>query len=73
MNTMHMPGFTAEASFYTMARHYQWIRNPSAESGKHGVIPQQFALPYSSGWIEHCFYVAGYKICGLYNWCIHLW
>jgi hypothetical protein len=41
MNTMNMPGFTAEASLYTTTRHYQPIRNPSAGAGKRGVIPQQ--------------------------------
>ena len=41
MNTMNMPGFTAQASLYTTTRHYQPIRNPSAGAGKRGVIPQQ--------------------------------
>ena len=43
MNTMNMPGFTADASLYTTTRHYQPIRNPSAGAGKRGVIPQQEA------------------------------
>jgi hypothetical protein len=69
---MNMPGFTAEASLYTTTEHYEWIRNPSVEAGKHGVIPQQFALPYPSCWIEYCFYVGENKICVPYNWCTHL-
>lgn len=38
MNTMNIPGFTAEASLYTTTGHYQWIRNSSAETGRRGVI-----------------------------------
>jgi len=77
MNTMNMPGFTAEASLYTTTGHYQWIRSPSVESGKHGAIPQQFALPYQHGvltapsscWIKYCFYVGENEICVPYNLC----
>jgi hypothetical protein len=45
MNTMSMPGFTAEASLHKASEHYQWISNPSAEAGKRGVIPQRVGPP----------------------------
>jgi hypothetical protein len=42
MNTMNIPGFTAENSLYIATGHYQCIRNQSGEAGKQDVNPQQF-------------------------------
>jgi hypothetical protein len=46
---MNMPGFTAEASLYTTAGHYQRVRNQSGEAGKQNVNPQQLGWPWSVG------------------------
>jgi hypothetical protein len=44
MNTIKIPGFTAEASLHTTTGHYQGIRNQLSEAGKQGVSPQQWSL-----------------------------
>lgn len=40
MNTMNMPGFTAEVSLSKTSGHYQSIRTQSHSSGGQGVISQ---------------------------------
>jgi len=43
---MNMPEFTAEASLYTTAAHYQGVRNRTDEAGERGVIAQQLEWPW---------------------------
>jgi hypothetical protein len=45
MNTMNMPGFTAETSLYETSGHYQSVTTQSYSSGGQGVISQLRVLP----------------------------
>ncbi len=40
MNTMNMPGFTAEASLYNTGGHYRMAGAPNHLVGSRGVLPQ---------------------------------
>ena len=55
MNTMNMPGFSAEASLYKSGEFYQSARACSALPGRQGVLPQGVCTPFCS----HCGPLAG--------------
>ena len=37
---MNLPGFTAEASFFTTKGYNQWPRNKSGDNGEQGIVQQ---------------------------------
>ena len=66
MNTMKMPGFSAEASLYKSGEFYQSARTCSALPGRQGVLPQLECTPFCE---HYCRRLPG-KPGGLWRTCV---
>lgn len=68
MNTMNMPGFTAEASVYRTRGHYWVAGTPNDFAGGQGVLPQ-LSLGLSGSQLYWCRLACAYcSYYGLYCW-----